>query len=146
MKQRGRKSASALAVQTITGPLETVPRPDAPYDLDDEEVDEWRAVVERLPAHWFPRETHGLLTQYCRHVVRARRVAQIIREMEKPRKSKKGEEVEFDLEAYNKALIMQERESRAISHLAVKMRLAQQSTIDKESKKGGVGKRPWEQD
>jgi hypothetical protein len=147
MTQRGRKSAAALTLSTITGPLETIPRPDAPYDLSDEEVEEWRAVTERLPATWFPRETHGLLTQYCRHIVRARRIAQIIRTMENPPKPKKGEEkAEFDIDAYNKLLIMQERESRSISHLAVKMRIAQQSTIDKEAKKAGVGVRPWEQE
>src|SRR5688572_25884624 len=78
MGNRGRKSAESLAVATITGPVEIVQRPDAPYDLTDEQVDEWRAVVASLPADWFQRGNHALLSQYCREVVTARRVAQLI--------------------------------------------------------------------
>ena len=55
MGSRGRKSTQALAVATVTGPVEIVQRPDAPYDLTDEQVDEWRAVVNSLPADWFQR-------------------------------------------------------------------------------------------
>ena len=35
---------------------------------------EWCAVVNRMPADWFPRETHGMLVQYCRLIVGARRL------------------------------------------------------------------------
>jgi hypothetical protein len=45
-------------VATVSA-IETIARPDAPYDLTDEQSDEWWAVVNRMPADWFPRETHG---------------------------------------------------------------------------------------
>lgn len=135
MKTRGRTSAAALAVATV-GKIETVQRPDAPYDLTDEQSDEWWAIVNRMPADWFPRETHGMLSQYCRHVVSARRVAQLIEQA-------MGADA-FDVEAYNQLLIMQEREGRALSSLATRMRLSQQTTYDKSKKKPASGKKPWE--
>ncbi len=47
-------------------------------DAQVAQIAEWLALVSALPADWFPRETHGLLTDYCRHVVRSRRVALLI--------------------------------------------------------------------
>ncbi len=135
MKTRGRRAASAIAIASVSK-LEAVARPDAPYDLTDEQSDEWWAVVNRMPADWFPRETHGMLSQYCRHVVSARRVAQLIEQAMKAEA--------FDVEAYNQLLIMQEREGRALSSLATRMRLSQQTTYDKSKKKPTSGKKPWE--
>lgn len=146
MQQRGRKSEASLAIvrNRDIAPLEVHVRREAPAELSDEETSEWYAIVESLPATWFGRENQALLTQYCRHVVRARRVAQLIHDMESPQPPKPGEDAPtFDIQGYNSLLIMQDRESRAIATLSTKMRIAQQSTIDKETKKKGVGKRPW---
>jgi hypothetical protein len=57
-------------------------RPEPPEDLTEEQAAEWSAVVDRLPADWFPRETHGLLCQYVRHVCTARRIARLLADME----------------------------------------------------------------
>ncbi len=136
MAARGRKSAASLEVAGPT-PVETIERPDAPYDLTDEQTLEWWAVVNRMPADWFPRETHGLLAQYCRHVIAARRVAQLVGAAET------GETL--DLVEYDRLLKMQEREGRAIASLATKMRISQQTTYDKSRKKGSAGTRkPWQ--
>jgi hypothetical protein len=134
MTQRGRKSAASLAV--AVSPLETVSRPDAPYDLTDEQTQEWWAVVNRMPADWFPRETHGMLAQYCRHVVSARRVAQLITAAEAAE--------EFNVGEYDQLLKMQEREGRALSSLATRMRLSQQTTYDKSKKKPVESRKLWE--
>lgn len=135
MKQRGRKSAAALDVERLPS-VEVIDRPDAPYDLTDEQAQEWWAVVNRLPADWFPRETHGMLAQYCRHVVAARRVAQLIAKAEK-RKT-------LDVEEYDRLLKMQEREGRAISSLATRMRISQQATVRHESaRKPDMVDDPW---
>jgi hypothetical protein len=107
VRQRGRKSAAALTVISSSG-VETVRRPEPPTELTDEQADEWRAVVMRLPADWFPRETHALLTQYCRHVVAARRVAQLIEGAEGA--------AEFDVETYERLLRMQEKEDVLYHH------------------------------
>ena len=134
MKRRGRKPGAELA---LASPVVEMQRPDAPYDLTDEQSEEWWAVVNRMPADWFPRETHGLLAQYCRHVVAARRVAQLVSAAEKSKK--------LDVENYDRLLKMQEREGRAISSLATRMRISQQATYDKSRKKDiEADAPPWE--
>jgi len=140
MKQRGRKSGASLSVVRTpeAGEVEAVSRPVAPDELTDEQAGEWSRIVDALPADWFPPETHGLLVQYCRHLVEARRVSQLIEQVVSSE--------EFNLANYNELLKMQEREGRAASSLATRMRLTQQATFDKEKSKGkGRGiKRPWE--
>ena len=135
MGTRGPKSAGALSVAPA---IDAVQRPDAPYDLTDEQSEEWWAVVNQMPADWFPRETHGMLSQYCRHVVAARRVQQLVQSAEKS--------PALDVAEYDRLLKMQEREGRAISALATRMRISQQSSFDKKKAKGIVGtiKKPWE--
>ena len=135
MGTRGRVSAASLEVASVEK-VETVARPDAPYDLTDEQTEEWWAVVNRLPADWFPRETHGVLSQYCRHVVAARRVAQLVADCES------GSEINLD--TYDKLLKMQEREGRALSSLATRLRITQQATVSAKVKKPGATRRPWE--
>jgi len=116
MKQRGRKSSQELH----SGALMLVRRPDAPLDLTPEETDEWRAIVEAMPADWFPRETWPLLAQYCRHTVSARRFAQLMdAEMAK---------TDIDLAGLDKLAQMQARETTALKSMASAMRLAQQSS------------------
>ncbi len=135
MEGRGRKSAASLAVISSSG-IETIERPKPPSELSDEQAFEWAAVVNRLPADWFGRETQGLLAQYCRHVVAARRVASLIEAAEA--------DSECSIKDYDRLLKMQEREGRAISSLATKMRLSQQTTYDKSKKKPPTARKPWE--
>ncbi len=135
MGRRGPRSGASLEVATV-GPVETVARPDAPYDLTDEQSDEWWAVVNRLPADWFPRETHGLLAQYCRHVVAARRVAQLVADCEG--------EAAHDLDRYDPLPRMQEREGRALSSLATRLRITQQATVSPKAHKPATVRKPWE--
>ena len=80
-----------------------------------------------------------MLTAYCRHVVAQRRVAQLISQTEKLKR--------LDVQLYNQLLAMQEREGRAISSLATRMRLSQQSTYapDKAKGKRGLTRPPWEE-
>lgn len=138
MGTRGRISGAALAVAAI-GPdgVTSLRRPDAPDELTAEQAEEWRAVVNRLPAEWFPRETWPLLASYCRHIVTGRRVAQLIAACEARE--------DFDVQEYDRLLHMQERESRAICALARSMRLSHQSTYDaKKTKPLRASKKPWE--
>lgn len=136
MNQRGRKSTASLEIVSHDG-ITAIRRPDPPGELTDEQAHEWRCVVNRLPAEWFPRETHGMLAQYCRHIVAARRVAQLIQAAEA--------RDEIDVEEYDRLLKMQEREGRAMSSLATRMRVSQQSTLDREKKKPlRPAKKPWE--
>lgn len=137
MSKPGRKSAAALSVVS-NSPISAIERPLPPAELTAEQKREWVDVVNRLPADWFPRETWALLAQYCRHVVAARHVAQLLERVESL------DEVEVD--QYDRLLKMQEREGRAISSLATRMRMSQQSTYDKQRGKGkqSITKKPWE--
>ena len=136
MTQRGRKSAASLAVISSSG-IATIRRPSPPAELSDEQAHEWVQVVNRLSADWFPRETHGMLAQYCRHVVSARRVAQLITLAESAD--------EFDVREYELLLRMQEREGRALSSLATRMRMSQQATVHPEkARKPSAVSKPWD--
>ncbi len=138
MGTRGRKSAAQLAIAPHV--VEIVPRPVAPVGLTDEQASEWDAVVSRMPADWFPRETHGILAAYCRHVVAAGRVAQLIAAQDSAEA--------IDIGEYNLLLKMQEREGRAMSALTTRMRLSQQSSytdkVSANAKRKGQGKKLWE--
>jgi hypothetical protein len=59
MGVRGRHGVAELAVIGPSG-IETVRRPEPPDELTDEQATEWRAIVNRLGADWFPRETHPM--------------------------------------------------------------------------------------
>lgn len=139
MKKRGRKSAAELATITPEGLVERVERPDAPYTLSDVEAAEWRAIVARMPADWFTRETWPLLEQYCRHAVRAWKVSMLLTQME-------TEPGPLHTDHWLKLLGAQERESRALAMLARQMRLSQVSTMrqDRTPKPESKGPRPWE--
>ena len=121
-KKRGKKSAAELNIVPIERAIKP---PSAPTDLSNEMKVEWKAIVERMPPDWFTRETHALLTQYCRHVVCARRVAQLI--------DKAETEEDFFVQDYNRLLKMQSLESNNITSLATKMRLTQQSKYSEKA-------------
>lgn len=144
MAQRGRKSIAALQV-AVVGPIESTPRPEAPAALTLEQAVEWDRVVNRLPAEWFPDETHAMLAQYCRHVVAARHIAQLINSIEDPARLPLDGPPDFDLEKYDLLLKLQERETRALSSLATRMRITQQATVRQElARKPRAAKKPWE--
>jgi hypothetical protein len=118
--------------------------------LSHEQRREWLVVVNRLPAEWFQPETFPLLAQYCRHVVAARRVAELIAALEEEM-SREPEDGESKVglmlgatQAMDRLLKMQEREGRAMSSLATRMRLTQQSTYDPKAKKPIAKRNPWE--
>ena len=134
MGARGRTSTAELAV--VHSDVVAIERALPPDELNDEHKAEWLAVVNRLPADWFPRETHSMLAQYCRHVVSARRVANLIANLEASD--------DFDLDQYDKLLKMQEREGRAMSSLATRMRITQQATVNPKKTKGTQVKKPWQ--
>jgi hypothetical protein len=147
MKQRGRRLSASLLV--VPNPVEAIPRQRAPAELTEEEADNWNAVVGAEPADWFSGSTRPLLTQYCRHVVAARRVAEMIATLDAEINTKSAEQSErlatmlSAVKAFDRLQKMQERESRAIASLATKMRVSQQATINQRGNRIEV-KKPWE--
>ena len=136
---RGRTSAAAKEVHSLAPGAQ---RPAPPSHLTAAQRREWRAIVDRLPADWFTRENHALLAQYCRHVDNANRLAKAI--------AKTDLATVAGAESFDKLTRMHEREGRAASSLATRMRLTQQSRYNAQSantaaKNAGTAERkPWE--
>lgn len=128
----GRKSAAELEVVQIGTAR---PRPEPPLDLTEEQAEVWRSIVDRLPPDWFATENQPLLAQYCRHTVSARRLGEVLAIVERSS--------ERNIYEYDRLLAMQERESRAMSSLATRMRLTQHSVYDKTKKRQAVADTPW---
>jgi hypothetical protein len=118
---------------------EFIQRPDAPYDLTDEQAEEWRAIVSAMgPAH-FMRGNYPLLAQLCRHIVNARRLAQLIEQCAK--------EKDFDRKEFGILLQLEATESAAIMRLSRSMRLTQQAVKRLETTRHPKGERvknPWD--
>lgn len=140
MRQRGRKSAASQEI--MVGAVTLVERPEPGLDLTPAEDDVWRAVVNAMPADWFPVETHPLLSQYCRHTVAARKIAMLI--------DVATAKDEVDTAELDKLLQMQVRETGALKAMAASMRLSQQASYSArgaggEKSRRSTVKRPWEE-
>ena len=122
MRQRGRKGVTQIEA---SGAPTVISRRDAPLDLTPDASDEWRAIVDVMPADWFSRETWPLLAQYCRHAVTSRRIGQLI--------EAEMAAVEIDLQKLNTLTTMQAQETSSLKAMAAAMRLAQQSTWNAKS-------------
>ena len=139
MGKRGRKSAAEMAIAPL---VEIEPRPVAPSELTDEESAEWEKIVARMPSKWFTKETHPLLVQLCRHVVAARRLAQLCHE------ATHGDE-DFHVLYYIKLLRALTGQTAIITSVSTKLRITPQSSYD--AKVAGTAKShasdvtpPWE--
>ena len=115
--------------------ITTINRPEPVRGLTDDQADEWQAIVDRMPAEWFPRETHALLAQFCRHVTSAQHINRLIQNL--------ISSDDFTLEAFDQLLRMQEREGRAMSSLATRMRITQQARYSRNKRTGPMLPRPW---
>jgi hypothetical protein len=136
MGTRGRSSAAEMAIAPVT-PMGSVARQKPPSELTDEEVEIWASVVASEPADWFSASTVPLLAQYCRHVISAKRIAELI--------ERHTGDANLAIADYDKLLHMQDRESRVIVTLATKMRIAQQSTTNhRGNKKPTQARKLWE--
>jgi hypothetical protein len=143
MGARGRRSAAALLLPS-PATIERVERVRPPHGLIDEEVEVWAAVVSAQPADWFTSATVPVLAQYCRHVVQAKRIAELI-ERATSHVDRKTKQPTLTVKDLDRLLKMQERESRAIASLATKMRVTQQATTNhRGNKKASVARKPWE--
>lgn len=142
MSKRGRPSAASQEVAVIDGAVALIERPEPPLHLTPDEEIEWTAVVSSLPANWFPRETHPLLEQYCRHSVTARRLGEMMDQaFARP---------ELELSEVKEITAMQSKMTASMKALAASMRISQQSTYQPQAantskrKNATTVKRPWD--
>ena len=130
MASRGRKSGASLSVVRHVVPV----HPEPPAELGAEAAAEWVAVVE----------THPLLVAFCQHTVRARYLARQIDVI-----GGGALATAEGLKRYDRLARMSERETRALSALAMRMRICQHSQYraDKAAtaaRNSGSGRKPWE--
>jgi len=140
MRQRGRKSVSALAVVSYVKDH----RPEPLEGLTEEQAAEWRAVVGRLPAAAFPRECHQLLAGFCRHTTEYRRLSKLLDVFQLEWLAEPD-----GLPRYMKLLGLRDREGRAMTALATALRISPQSrvyarTAGTKAASSGSGPKPWE--
>lgn len=138
----GKQSAEALSVvaKTAIGPA----RPAPPAHLTEDQAAVWRHVVDACAADWFPAETHGILESYCRHVVSEREIDGMIEEVKSVAESPIAVAGALD-----KLYKMRERESRAASSAATRLRITNQALTNHKKDRsprdgGGTAKKPWE--
>ena len=138
MKQAGRKSLAALAV--VPTSLEAVERARPPMELTGEQAAIWNTVVGSRQAGFFTPEMFPVLVAYCKHTTEARRLDAAL----------DGFDSEWLKEAdgvarYAALAKLREMHTRAITSLATKMRLTQQSQVHKDAKGNrALTRRPWE--
>lgn len=138
MKTPGRTSSAALEVVSNIrdNQLSVIKRPQSPSELTNEESVEWDRVVGSMPADWFKPETYAMLAQYCRHVVGSRKMSQLVEAAENG--------PVLDTKELERLYRMREREGRAASMLATRMRMTQQTYYDKQKRRNTGTEKPWE--
>lgn len=144
MAQRGRKSAAELAVASVVAPVVSESRLPAPVHLSDAEQEVWSQVVNDQPANAFTPTHSPLLEQYCRHIVQARLLADEILNFDRAWMAD-----DDGLKRYDRLLAMQEREGRAASSLATRLRITRQATTDpktvgRATRNQARSRKPWE--
>ena len=136
-----RKSAAALSVvvANIDG------RPRSPDDLTEEQRQVWDRTVGSESADFFrSAASQQLLKEYCRHVITAGKLARMIDTLEK-----QDVMTSEDLSDYDGLLKLRDRETKALTEKATKLRLTNQSRYTPQaaataSKNATTELKPWQ--
>lgn len=144
MAQRGRKPAASLALVGKVTPIAKETRLAPPRHMLALDKQVWLEVINDQPAKAFSA-THGpLLEMYCRHIVQARVLSEQVLNFEPDWLA-----TDEGLKRYDKLLGMVERETRAASSLATRLRITRQAVDQQTIARGMNNKttapRPWEQ-
>ena len=140
MGARGRTSQASLTVASISE-LAKIPLP--PTNLTKDQGEIWRLVMASRSAEMIEPEAYPVLVEYCRSIVQANILA---KEIEKFDSSWAADDE--GLRRWDKLLAMQDRLSKAITSLSVKLRLTP-STRFHSGTAARVGnkktsKKPWQ--
>lgn len=141
MAKRGRTSIAELSTAI---PIKASSRLNAPAHMSDAEVSVWAEVVNDQPADAFSATHIPLLEMYCRHVVQSRIIADEILNFDRSWLAD-----DDGLKRYDRLLAMQEREGRAASSLATRLRLTRQAVEHPRTTMRAIanqskGRKPWE--
>jgi len=115
----------------------------APVHISDAERGVWVEVVNDQPADAFSPTHAPMLELYCRHVVQARVIADELANFDRAWMAD-----DEGLKRYDRLLGMAERESRAASSLATRLRITRQAIDQQTVARKLVGhnknRKPWE--
>jgi hypothetical protein len=124
-------------------PITTERRLAAPLHVSDAERAVWIEVVSDQPAGAFTATHSPLLEMYCRHVTNARIIADELLNFERSWLAD-----DDGLKRYDKLLAIAERESRAASSLATRLRITRQAVDQQTVGRALVNqiktRKPWE--
>lgn len=142
MAKRGRPSAASLCV--TAAPVSVDKRLPVPAHLSDAEGAVWAELIADQPADAFLQTHAPLIEMYCRHVVNARIISETLLAFDRAWLAD-----EDGLKRYDKLLQMAERESRAASSLATRLRITRQAIDHPETARNNLkgrsrGQKPWE--
>jgi hypothetical protein len=120
--------------------------PPPPKDLSPEEAAQWYNITMNMPADWFPPETWHILTELCRHICLSKYFYdQLIKLTQK-----KGALGKDDTAVMKQLTIMHLMETKMVTHLSVRLKIAQPAIYDPAQKRAAkmgrydVDRKPWE--
>ena len=143
MATRGRKSSASLAIKNKPD-IGVAKRLPPPATMSDAEMAVWAEVVNDQPAGAFTATHAPLLEMYCRHVVNNRIIADELMNFDRAWLA-----YDDGLKRYDTLLKLSERESRAASSLATRLRITRQA-VDQQTiaraqiNNNQVGQKPWQ--
>ena len=142
MAKRGRTSAASLAV-ALNASIGSESRLQAPLHMTDSERTIWHEVVSDQPANAFTPTHSPLLELYCRHIAQGRILADEILNFDRAWLAD-----DDGLRRYDRLLAMSEREGRAASSMATRLRITRQAidqqTVARSLNNKAVARKPWE--
>ncbi len=137
---RGRKSQASLTVAAVTE-LKQIPEP--LEQLTPEQGEIWRLVMVSSAGNFIQSESYPVLAEFCRAVIVGGQIAQ-----ELDRYTVEWLEEDDGLRRWDKLQAMQDRTSRRIASLAVKLRLPQSTRMHPKSagaaERNSSKRKPWQ--
>jgi P27 family predicted phage terminase small subunit len=136
--KRGTKSVADLSVVALTGA-----RMPAPDHLTDAQAEEWRGIVDSLPADWFRPGDIPLLAAYCMASTFYRQAAVEMSTGGLVKMDDKGREY------VNPVHAVLTSQASALAQMAVKLRLCPsarytEKTAATKTGNAGVSNKPWQ--
>jgi hypothetical protein len=144
MNKRGRKSAAEFDIATVVAPVVSTDRLPAPAHMSDAERAVWLELVNDQPATAFMVTHIPMIEAYCRHVVQSRILADELLNFDRAWLAD-----DDGLRRYDRLLAMHERETRAASAAATRLRITRHAvdhptTVGRALNNQAKSRKPWE--
>jgi hypothetical protein len=120
--------------------------PPPPQELSSEEKKQWYNITMNMPADWFPPETWHVLVELCRHICQSTYFYTQLQKIQ----ARRGALNRDDTKVMKDLTVLHLMETKMITHLSVRLKIAQPAIYDAASKRAarmsrfGVDRKPWE--